>query len=75
VDSKGHLGPIKARVHASCTKQMVLAFFVARGLICTNIVPRGTSINAAFIVKALASFMKFLKQKRPLMAAGDWWFY
>ena len=53
---------------------MVLAFFDSRGLIYTNIVPRGTPVNAAYIVKALAIFWKKLKEKRPQMAAGDWFF-
>ena len=72
---KGQPGPIKAKVQASRTKQMVLAFFDSKGLIYSNIVPRGVTVNAAYIVKALASFMKNLKQKRPYMAAGDWWFH
>ena len=72
---KGQPGPIKAKVQASRTKQMVLAFFDSRGLIYTNIVPRGTPVNAAYIVKALAVFWKKLKEKRPQMAAGDWFFH
>ena len=72
---KGQPGPIKAKVQASRTKQMVLAFFDSRGLIYTNIVPRGTPVNAAYIVKALAVFWKKLKKKRPQMAAGDWFFH
>ncbi len=72
---KGQPGPIKAKVHASRTKQMVLAFFDSKGLIYTNIVPRGTTVNAAYIVKALATFMKKFKEKRPQMAAGDWFFH
>jgi hypothetical protein len=38
---KGQLGPIKAKVHATRSKQMVLAVFKNEGLICTNYVPRG----------------------------------
>ncbi len=36
---KGEPGPIKAKVHATRAKQMVLAFFDAKGLIYTNYVP------------------------------------
>jgi hypothetical protein len=36
---KGQPGPIKARVHATRTKQMVLVFFDAKGVIYTNYVP------------------------------------
>ena len=55
---KGKPGPLKARVHASRQKQMVLVFFDAKGVIYTNIVPRGQTVNAAYITKALAVFMK-----------------
>ena len=69
---KGQPGPIKAKVQASRTKQMILAIFDSKGLIYSKIVLRGATVNAAYIVKALASFLKNLKQKRPYMAAGDW---
>jgi histone-lysine N-methyltransferase SETMAR len=49
-------GPIKAEFHATRAKQMVLAFFDAKGLIYTNYVPRGTTVNARYIVEALGSF-------------------
>ncbi len=72
---KGEPGPIKAKVHVTRAKQMVLAFFDAKGLIYTNYVPRGTTVNATYIVKALGSFMKILKKKRPGMAAGKWFLH
>jgi len=72
---KGLPGPIKAKVHASRTKQMVLAFFDSKGLIYTNIVPRGTTVNSAYILKALAAFLKHFRKKRPALAAGDWFFH
>jgi hypothetical protein len=37
---KGQPGPIKAKVHASRSKQMDLAFFDSEGLIYTNFIPR-----------------------------------
>jgi hypothetical protein len=64
-------GPIKAKVHASRTKQMV-AFF---GVIYTNYLPRGNRVNVHYIVDALDKFLNIFKQKRPEMAAGDWWFH
>ena len=54
---------------------MILAFFDSKGLIYSKFVLRGATVNAAYIVKALASFMKNFKQKRPYMAARDWWFH
>jgi hypothetical protein len=72
---KGELGPIKAKVHASRSKQMVLAFFDSKGLIYTNYVPKGSTVNANYIVEALGKFLKVFRQKRPEMAARDWWFH
>jgi hypothetical protein len=46
--SKPKPGPIKAKVHATRVNQMVSAFFDSKGLIYTNYVPRGTSVNATY---------------------------
>jgi hypothetical protein len=62
---KGEPGPIKAKVHVTRAKQMVLAFFDAKGLIYTNYVPKGTMVNARYIVEALGTFLKVLRKKRP----------
>jgi acyl-CoA thioesterase len=74
---KGQPGPAKAKVHATRTKQMVLAFFDSMGLIYTNYVPGGggVTVNARYIVVALGKFMKIFRKKRPLMAARDWMFH
>jgi len=72
---KGQPGPIKAKVHASRTKQMVMAFFDNKGLIYTHIVPRGSTINANYIVKVLGIFIKTFKKKRPIMAEQEWFFH
>jgi len=65
---KGHPGAIKARVHASCNKIMVLAIFDLKGLIYSIIVPYDTGVNSAYIIKALQVFLKCLRVKRPRMA-------
>jgi hypothetical protein len=39
-------GPVKAKIHASRTKQMVMAFFDSQGMVYTNYVPRGKTMNA-----------------------------
>ena len=57
--------PIKGRSQASRVKQMVLAFHDRDGLIYTNIVHRGHTVNGVYIVRALKSFLKVIKQKRP----------
>jgi hypothetical protein len=66
-------GSIKAKVHDTRKKQMVLAFFDSKGLIYTNFVPRDRTVNAAYIIEALTHFSKVLKVKRPMMTAGTWW--
>ena len=47
---KGQPGPIKAKVQASRTQQMILAFFDSKGLIYSKFVLRGATVNAAYIV-------------------------
>jgi hypothetical protein len=37
--------------------------------------PKGTTVNARSIVEALGTFMKVLRKKRPLMAAGEWFLH
>jgi histone-lysine N-methyltransferase SETMAR len=72
---KGQPGPLKAQVHASRTKQMLLAFFDSKGLIYRHIVPKGSAVNGKYIVKALGNFLKQLKKKRPEMMEQEWWFH
>jgi hypothetical protein len=72
---KGQPGPIKAEVHATRSKQMVLAFFDNEVLIYTNYVPKGQTVNANYIVEALSSFLATFKKKRPNMVAGEWFFH
>ena len=38
---KGTPGSVKAKVHTTITKTMVLAFFNSQGIVYTNYVPRG----------------------------------
>ena len=45
-----------------------------KGLIYSNIVPRCSTLNVAYIMKALATVMKHLKKKRPQMVEREWWF-
>ncbi len=71
---KGQPGLLKARVHASRTKQMLLAFF-DKGVIYSCIFPKGLPVNSKYIVKALGNFLKQLKKKRPGMVEQDWWFH
>ena len=72
---KGQPGLASKRVHASRTKQKVLAFFDADGLIYTRMVKKGQSVNASFIVDTLASFLKMLSKKRPQLVEQCWMFH
>jgi histone-lysine N-methyltransferase SETMAR len=53
---------------------MLLAFFDSKGLIYTHFVLRGSTVNAAYIVKVLDIFMRHFKKKRPVMAEQSWFF-
>jgi histone-lysine N-methyltransferase SETMAR len=54
---------------------MVLAFFNNEGLIYTNYVPKGQTVNANYIVEALSRFLAVFKKKRLNMVAGEWFFH
>jgi hypothetical protein len=72
---KSQPGPIKAKVQASRTKKMVLAFFNAKGIIYINYMPKGTTVNGNYIMEALGKFMNIFRKKRPIMAEGQWFFH
>ena len=72
---KGQPGPIKAWVHASRQKQMLLAYFDSKGVIYTDYVPRGETVNAQFIIKSLRRFLKIYKDKRSARAGQDWFLH
>jgi hypothetical protein len=54
---------------------MVLAFFDNEGLIYTNYIPKGQTVNANYVVEALSKFLATFKKKRLNMAAGEWFFH
>jgi len=72
---KGTPGPIKAKVHACHTKQIVLAFFYSKGLIHTSYLPRGQTVNTTYIIEALSKFLKIFRKKRPIMASQNWFLH
>jgi hypothetical protein len=72
---KGQPGPRKAKVYATRTKKMVLVFFTAKGVIYTNYVPKGKTVNTEYTKKALARFLKVFKAKRPIMSSQDWFLH
>jgi histone-lysine N-methyltransferase SETMAR len=54
---------------------MMLAFFDDKGMVYTNHVPRGATVNADYIIGALKKFLKALRQKRPDHRPSDWMFH
>ncbi len=63
VARKGKPGSTKDKVSASPTKQTVLGFFDNKGKVYINYVPRGTTVNADYIVGVLRKCLKALHQK------------
>ncbi len=72
---KGQPGPLKSKMQETRNKQMALVFFDAKGVIYTNIVPKGAKVNADYIVKALRVFMRRFRLKRPELAEQEWFFH
>jgi len=72
---KGLTGPVKAKLHLTRTKQMVIAFFSNKSLLYTSLMPRETMVNTNYIMEALCRFMKISKQKRVITAAGERFFH
>jgi hypothetical protein len=48
---KGVHGPVKAKVHATRTKTMVLAFFHSQGVRYNLYVPKSKTVNSVYFVK------------------------
>lgn len=71
---KGSPAPIKAKVSASRTKQMVLSFFDNDGVIYQNYVPRGQTVNAEYFITIVSNFLKQLRIKRPEKCKDNDWF-
>jgi hypothetical protein len=62
---KGVPGPVQAKVHATRTKTVVLAFFYSQGVLYNHYVPKGQTVNLVSFVKMLQEFLRQLKNKRP----------
>jgi hypothetical protein len=50
---------------------MVHVFFDAKGIIYTNFVPKGVTVNASYIQTAMARFLKVFKQQRPIISSQE----
>ncbi len=69
---KGVPGPVKAKVHTTRTKLMVLAFFDSQGVVSSHYVPKGKSVNSIYVAKVLLEFLRQLRKKRPNLEAVEW---
>jgi hypothetical protein len=63
----GTADPVQAAVLATES----LTFFDQKGMVFTNYVPKGKTVNANSFIKALYMFMKVVKEKRPEMCTGE----
>jgi hypothetical protein len=75
VAKKGTSGPVKARDHASRRKTMVLAIFDSHGMVYSKYLPRGITVNAKYIIRALGAFLKNLRKKRPETVKKEWFLH
>jgi hypothetical protein len=67
-------GPVLAKVHYSRTKLMLLVFFESKGLMYSNIVPKGSAVNRKYIVKALG-LSEAVEEKEACVVEQEWWFH
>ena len=50
---------------------MVLPFFAAKGIIYTNYIPRGKTVDAKYIKKALARVLVIFRQERLIVSSQE----
>ncbi len=46
---------------------MLLAFFDSKGLIYSQIIPRGSTVNTPYMAKVLDVLLRHLRKKRPVL--------
>ena len=71
----GRNAPIKAKTSKSIKKVMVIPFFDAKGLIYTHYVKEKHTVNAAYFIEVVRTFLLHLSKKRPEMMAGEWFLH
>jgi Transposase (partial DDE domain) len=54
--------------------QVVLDFFDNKGMVYTNHIPRGKTVNTNYVIKSLCTFLKVLKEKMPELRTGEGFF-
>jgi len=68
--------PKKARRVKSKVKTMLISFFDANGIVHSEFVPNGRTVNQAFYLKVLKRLRDAVRRKRPeLWQSGEWWLH
>jgi len=68
--------PKKARQVKSNIKTMLICFFDIRGVVHTEFVPQGHTVNQELYLGVLRRLRNSIRQKRPeLWQSGDWFFH
>lgn len=68
--------PKKARQVKSNVKTMVICFFDVKGIVHSEFVPPGQTVNQMFYLEVLRRLRNSLRRKRPeLWQTGDWFFH
>ena len=64
--------PTKAKKARSKFKAMMIVFFDIRGIIMTEWVPSGQTVNQHYYVEVLAKLRERIRRKRPLLWKNGW---
>ncbi len=73
---RGSRPPVKALKAASEKKVMVILFFDSRGLVCMHYVPKGQTVNAAYFIEVLKTFLvHFCTKRHDLWTSNSWWLH
>lgn len=68
--------PKKCRQVKSNIKTMLICFFDAKGVVHSEFVPPGQTVNQTFYLEVLRRLRNSVRQKRPdLWQTGDWFFH
>lgn len=74
--TSGSPRPKKARQVKSNIKTMLISFFDVKGVVHSEFVPQGQTVNQAFYLEVLKRLRNSVRRKRPdLWKSGDWFFH